>query len=63
MSPFVPGGPTIPLGPLNPSRPSRPSLPRRISRFFSLGGDVVVLLYITPCLVVMLLLLKASLVN
>ena len=59
MSPFGPAGPTTPLGPGIPSRPSRPSLPRSIS---ALGDDVVVLLFTTLCLVLVLL-LKASLVN
>ena len=59
MSPFVPGGPTIPLGPGNPSRPSQPSLPLRISKFLFSLGDVV-LLFTTLCLVVMLLLKTSS---
>ena len=59
MSPFGPGDPTIPLGPGIPSQPSRPSLPLSIS---TLGNDVVVLLFTTLRLVLVLL-LKASLVN
>ena len=67
MSPFCPGGPAIPLRPGNPFRPSlplgpddlslpsRPSLPLSISKVFSLGDVVVVvLLFSTLCLVVML---------
>ena len=59
MSPFGPGDPTTSLGPGIPSQPSRPSLPLSIS---TLGNDVVLLLFTTLCLVLVLL-LKASLVN
>ena len=58
MVPFSPGTLVSPLGPGNPFPPSQPSLPLSISRL----GDVAVLLFTKLCLVVMLL-LKASLVN